>query len=92
MGVFFHEAKIVDADDQQNDKTLDGSNFLFRLLEWSNVEIGWESFHCQCWLDFEKNSSGKRLEYFGLDVEIILRFFIPVILIYSTNYFEGTQI
>jgi hypothetical protein len=33
MGVFFHEAKIVDADDQQNDKTLDGSNFLFRLSE-----------------------------------------------------------
>jgi len=27
MGVFFHEAKIVDADDQQNDKTLDGSTF-----------------------------------------------------------------
>ena len=92
MGVFFHEAKIVDADDQQNDKTLDGSNFLFRLSEWSDVEIRWEYYRYQCWSDFEKNSSGKRLAYFGLDVENILRFFIPVILIYSTNYFEGTQI
>jgi len=27
MGVFIHEAEIVDADDQQNDKTLDGSTF-----------------------------------------------------------------
>jgi len=27
MGVFIHEAEIFDADDQQNDKTLDGSTF-----------------------------------------------------------------
>ena len=27
MGVFIHEAEIVDADNQQNYKTLDGSTF-----------------------------------------------------------------